>query len=242
MRKFLLGIVLVVSIGVSSCSLNSQSNLYQAPGPWPNGRMTTISMGGAVVLGNLNHDLIVILDNEYLPKTRDVVVSATEFYESYLIETSDPSGRYLPSIQVVQKDSGPLLKVESLQTDRSSEWTITPLGELEILPLTHSTLGTTTLGDLPNLLLQKIGNGGVNVLLPVGGTFVQNEEYEAFQSSGSMTVVLLPLSFTTSGGSGLMSPVIIEGIPWFSISTEVVTMQSYGISEMIRNSSDHSLF
>jgi hypothetical protein len=199
-------------------------------------------MGGAVVLGNLNHDLIVILDNEYLPKTRDVVVSATELYESYLIETSDPTGRYLPSIQVVEKDSRPLLKVESLQTDRSSEWTITPLGELEILPLTHTTLGTTTLEDLPNLLLQNIGSGGVNVLLPVGGTFVAYEEYEAFQTSGSMTIVLLPLSFTTSGGSGLKSPVIIEGIPWFSISTEVVTMQSYGISEMIRNSSDHSIF
>ncbi len=117
MRSFVLGTVLVASIGLSSCSLIGQSNLYQDPEPWSDGRISVVSMGGALVLGNPDQDLIVILDNEYLPMTRDVVVSATELYESYLIETSDPSGRFLPSIQIVDKEPRPLLKVEILQTE-----------------------------------------------------------------------------------------------------------------------------
>jgi hypothetical protein len=199
-------------------------------------------MGGAVVLGNPDQDLIVVLDNEYMPTTRDVVVSATEFYQSYLVETSDPAGRFLPSIRVVNKEPRPLLRVESLQTEKTSRWEINPLGELEILPLTHTSLGMTSLKDLPNLLLQYVGSGDVNVLLPVGGTFIDNEEYEAFQTLGALTVILLPHSFTSSGGSGLTAPAIVEGIPWFSISTDVLTLQSTAISEMIHSASSPGLF
>ena len=242
MRRFVLGMVLVASIGLSSCSLIGQSNLYQDPEPWTDGRISVVSMGGAVVLGNPDQDLIVILDDEYLPMTRDVVVSATELYESYLIETSDPSGRFLPSIQIVDKEPRPLLKVEILQTESAAQWVMNPLGELEILPLTQASLGVITLKELPNLLAQHFGFGGVNVLLPVGGTYVENEEYEAFQTLGSMTVVLLPLSFTSTGGSGLTAPAIIEGIPWFSISTQIFTLQTTKISDMIRQSSSSGIF
>ena len=59
MRRFLLGMVLLASIGLSSCSLIGQSNLYQDPEPWKNGRISAVSMGGAVVLGNPDQDLII---------------------------------------------------------------------------------------------------------------------------------------------------------------------------------------
>jgi hypothetical protein len=242
MRRHFAGLLLVACIGMSSCSAINRSNLYKDPDSWTDGRISAVSMGGAVVLGNPDQDLIVILDNEYLPTTRDVVVSATELYLSYLIETSDPAGRFLPSIRVVNKEPRPLLRVESLQTEKSSRWKINPLGELEILPLTHTSLGMTSLKDLPNLLLQYVGPGDVNVLLPVGGTFIDNEEYEAFQTLGSLTVILLPHNFTSSGGSGLTAPAIIEGIPWFSISTDVLTLQSTAISEMIHSASSPGLF
>ena len=179
MRRFLLGMVLLASIGLSSCSLIGQSNL---------------------------------------------------------------SGRFLPSIQIVDKEPRSLLKVEILQTESAAQWIMNPLGELEILPLTHASLGLITLKDLPNLLAQHFGFGDVNVLLPVGGTYVENEEYEVFQTHGSMTVILLPLSFTNTGGSGLTAPAIIEGIPWFSISTQVLTLQTTKITDMIRQSSSSRIF
>lgn len=242
MRSYILGLLLVACIGISSCSAINHSNHYQDPDSWTNGRISAVSMGGAVVLGNPNQDLIVILDNNFSPTTRDVIVSATELYQSYLIETSDPAGRFLPSIRIVNKEQRPLLRVESLQTGKASQWEIEPLGELEILPLTHTSMGMTSLKDLPNLLKQYIGSGDVNVLLPVGGTFIDSEEYEAFQTLGSMTVILLPHNFTSSVSSGLTAPAIIEGIPWFSISTDVVTLQSTAISEMIHSSSSPGLY
>jgi hypothetical protein len=192
-------------------------------------------MGGAVVLGSPQQDLIVILDDDFLPRTRDVIVSATELYQTYLIETSDPAGRFLPSVEVVPKESRPLLRVESFQKERASLWAIDPLGELDVLPLTQSSLGITTLGQLPTMLASRIASQDVNLLFPVGGTFIDTEEYEAFQTFGSMTVVLLPESFTSSAGSGLTSPAVIEGIPWFSLSTDVSTLKSTPILEMIQS-------
>jgi hypothetical protein len=199
-------------------------------------------MGGAVVLGHPDQDLVVFLDKAHLPKTQNVVVTATELYQAYIVETSDPVGRFLPSIRVVNKQPRPLLSVQSLQNDKVLGWKINPMGELEVLPLTQTSLGISTLRDLPSVLQQHMGYGDVNLLLPVGGTFVETEEYEVFQTLGSMTVILLPLNFSGSGASGLTAPAVIEGIPWFSLSTDVSTLHSTTISEMIRVSSSANLF
>jgi hypothetical protein len=199
-------------------------------------------MGGAVVLGHPDQDIVVFLDKAHLPKTQNVVVTATELYQAYIVETSDPAGRFLPSVRVVNKQPRPLLSVQSLQDDKGLGWKINSMGELEILPMTNTSLGISTLRDLPTVLQQHIGSGDVNLLLPVGGTFVETEEYEVFQSLGSMTLILLPLNFSSSGSSGLTAPAVIEGIPWFSLSSDVITLQTTAISEMIRVSSIAGLF
>ncbi len=239
MRRYSFWLLLVSCVVISSCSSN---NLLEHPSPWTDGQISVTSMGGAVVLGHPDQDLVIFLDKAHLPATQEVVVTATELYSSYLIETSDPNGRFLPSIRVVEKEPRPLLSVQSLQVEKGIGWKINSMGELEILPMTRTSLGISTLRDLPVTLQSHMGSSDVNILLPVGGTFVDSEEYEVFQTLGEMTVILLPLNFAGSSSSGLTAPTVVEGIPWFSISTNVGTLQTTAISEMIRLSSSASLF
>lgn len=215
----------------TACSNSSHIETYTAP--WLDGQISAVSMGGAVVLGNEFQDLIVILDDDYRVNTHEVIVSATELSNAYLIETEDPLGRFLPSVDYVAKELRPLLKVESQQTVRDAEWSLQSIGSIETYALATSSLGSTSLDQLSTFLGNAYGVGGINILIPVTGPFSNEAQYDIFNTLGSNTVLLVPSSISSAGGSSLMTPVQADGLSWYAISTHVETLQTLGLSSML---------
>ena len=231
MLKVLPRVLPFILIVLSACSKSSKIETYSAP--WPEGRMSVVSMGGAVVLGNEFQDLIVVLDDDYRAKTQEVVVSAIELGNAYLIETQDPLGRFLPSVDYVTKDLKPLLKVESQQIDNEAGWSLQSVGSIETSALATSSLGSSSIGQLATFLENAYGVGGINILIPVTGPFSIETQYDIFETPGSMTVLLVPSSISSAGRSPLMAPVNAYGPSWFSISTNVSTLHTFGLGSML---------
>lgn len=216
---------------LSACSKSSRIETYSAS--WPEGHISVVSMGGAVVFGNEFQDLIVILDDDVRVNTHAVLVSATELSNAYLIETEDPLGRFLPSVDYVAKDLRPLLKVESQQTMRDAGWSLQSIGSIETYALATSSLGSTSLGQLSTFLGNAYGAGGINILIPVTGPFSNEAHYDVFSTLGSSTVLLIPSTISSAGGSSLMAPVQADGLSWYSISTHVETLHTVNLESML---------
>lgn len=223
--------LLLLLLSLSACSQSNQIDAH--PAPWPEGRMSVVSMGGAVVFGNEFQDLIVVLDEDYRAKTHEVVVSATELSNAYLIETNDPLGRFLPSVDYVVKELRPLLMIESQQTVSDAGWSLQSIGSIETSTLATALLGSTSIGQLASFLEISYGVGGINILIPVTGPFSNEAQYDIFKTPGSMTVLLVPSSISSAGGSSLLAPVQLDGVSWFSISTKVETLQAFSLGSML---------
>ena len=216
---------------LSACSQSKPIDTL--PSPWPDGQMSVVSMGGAVVLANEFQDLIVVLDEDYRANTKEVVVSATELSNAYLIETQDTLGRFLPTVDYVAKDLRPLLMVESQQTVSDAGWSLQSIGSIEPSALATTSLGTTSIGQLASFLERTYGTGGINILIPVAGPFSNEAQYDIFNTLGSMTVLLIPSSISSAGGSSLTAPADVIGLSWFSISTNVETLHSFVLGRML---------
>lgn len=227
-------ILFVLSVLISACSFKIATNQKPSVQSWPNSQQTLVSMGGAVFLANTHQDLAIILDKSHLGRTRNIVVSAVDLPNAFLIETADPEGRYLPSIKYVMKDERPLLKVDNLQIPASMAWNTQTIGPIDLNQFKLSLIGTTTLIQLVDFLENERITGGVNILLPQDAFSLGEVPFDVYRTPGAMTIVVLPSDQEISGGGALMTLAQSEPVTLLAVSTYMQTLRLEGLWKMIQ--------
>jgi hypothetical protein len=232
MREFriLILVLLIALTALTACSQNTSSPINAKLIPWPDHRLSLESVGGAVVFGNPDQDVIVILDQAVRSRTRDVRVTAVEMSSGYLIETVDPLDRFLPTLNVAHKGSGPVVEVITPQIDKSEQWSTRMLQDLEPASITKTSLGTTTISELPNFISPYLDTEGINILFPEYAPIIDGSLFEVYETAGNLTFLLAP---TSGSSAGVMSPVQNYGTSWITISTDMQTLQTFGLPSML---------
>jgi hypothetical protein len=233
MRRTIL-LLSMLSVFISACSFKFATHQKPSVQNWPNGQLTLVSMGGAVFLANPHQDLAVILDKSPLGRARNIIVSAVDLPNAFLIETSDPEGRYLPSIKYVMKDERPLLKVENLQIPASMAWNTQTLGPIDLNQLKLLLIGTTTLTQLADFLQNERIAGSVNIIIPQDAFSLSDAPFDVYRTQAAMTILMLPSGQEISGGGALMSLAQSQPVTFLAVSTQMETLRSEGIWRMVQ--------
>ena len=102
MRKLLVGLV-SLSILISSCAPPQPEEVVVRD------NLEVYASEGESILATIaGHDISIVLDPNQDTDTNEVIVTLVNLGTAYLVETADPAGRYLPSVQLVQRSDEPL--------------------------------------------------------------------------------------------------------------------------------------
>ncbi|MBI9044372.1 MAG: PASTA domain-containing protein [Anaerolineaceae bacterium] len=151
-------------------------------------------------------EIVVIIDPLQERDMTGVETLAQELDGQYLIETSDPEGRYLPSVGFLQKDREPEQEITLAQIDSSWEWSLKTGKTLDTWGLTTQKIGTTTLGEVHNYLRTLWTMGSINMILPISDPFMDSQRVDVYRTPGPHTVLLLPAGTTYIPPGKMASP------------------------------------
>lgn len=205
------------------------------PNSWKNGEKIVVSQGGAVVLGTDHEDVVVILDAREHPATHDVVVLALQTASGFLIETSDPAGRYLPTVSFTQRNNTPVLRVDAHQVSLENGSIHRYIGEQDYHSLHAASLGESRVSELHTFLTDALSLGSLNIIYPAGQTLNPETRVDVIQTPGSMTVMLIPLKTQTSESGFLLSADEDQPVAWEVVSTTLEQLATYGLTNLCRH-------
>lgn len=134
-----------------------------------------------------------------------VSTAAIEMIEAYLIETIDPLGRYLPSVEILVKDREPVQVVEAVQINNNWQWSFKTGENLPIIPLMKTYAGTVALGSLHQFGAFHGVQFGINLILPIPDEVDDSQIYSIYHTPGNNTFLLIPEGFNAGRGRGLAS-------------------------------------
>ncbi len=139
-----------------------------------------------------------------------VQVEVLELGDTYLVETFDNLGRYLPTVSSIIKDREPQQEVDAIQVNRTWQWGFSTGQNLDILPLMKTHLGSVQLGSLHTLTALAWGQSGINIILPRPDMVDDAQMMDVYQTPAAHTILLVPQDGYTGeeprSGFGLLSP------------------------------------
>ena len=146
-------------------------------------------------------DISIILDPNQELDTTEVVVTLANLGTTYLIETADPLGRYLPSVQLVTRTDEPLQQITMPQIQVSAGWTLRFVSSVNLQPLKERLHGTLTLDQLKDFMASRIYGKGINLIFQVPESIEDFQEVNVYSTPGTMTFLALARNFGGGGGS-----------------------------------------
>lgn len=147
-----------------------------------NTRQSVVSESSEVQTSVGEFNIEVTLDSLENSDTSGVEISSADLGTQILVGTSDPEGRYLPTVEVLLKDNEESLEVNALQVPTEHEWSAKYLGEVNTDGLVTSTLVTTTFDSVSDTLLEMEVEGEMTVILPVNHVFAESDIVTVFET------------------------------------------------------------
>jgi hypothetical protein len=163
-------------------------------------------------------DISIVLDPNQELDTSEVVTTLVNLGAFYLVETADPEGRYLPSVQLVVRQDEPVQQITMPQIPISAGWTLRFVNNVNLRPLREYFYGTITLDQLKAFLARKIYGRGVNLILQVPNSIDDFQEVNVYNTPGTMTFFLIGRYDEGGVGGSLLSTVQVEDIKLIAIS------------------------
>lgn len=223
-----------MSVLLAGCAQMRTEAAQYHPQSWEEGEKILVSQGGAVVLGTDHEDIAVILDAREHPATYNVVVHAIQTASGFLIETSDPEGRYLPTISFTQRNNTPVQRVDAHQISLEDGSVHRYAGAQDYPSLGTDSLGESRISELHTFLTAAIGVNCLNIIYPAGQTLNPETMVDVYQTPGSMTVMLIPHETQSTETSFLLSTDSDQLTSWDAVSTTMEHLAMYGLTNLCR--------
>ncbi|NPV86783.1 MAG: hypothetical protein HPY45_12330 [Anaerolineae bacterium] len=163
-------------------------------------QLTATVMHGKVGETLGKKELIIILDPLGERDVTSVQVDAIEFAQSFLVESVDPLGRYLPNVGEFPKNRDPVQQIVLTQVGAEWLWSARPIESLDTASLASQKLGDMTLANLTQYLTSVWDRGPINIILPVQDTYKDTDTYNVYQTPAAHTILLTTSSTAASGG------------------------------------------
>lgn len=213
-------IFIILSLVSFSCGLRNNSA--------QTGKSSVVSSGNIVVAEIDGKDLQVNLDPSNSKDTEGISVTAIDLGDSVLLETVDPEGRYLPNTQIIPKESMDGGEVVATQIDSDTDSAIRQIGEINDLePLKDTLIGTTSFGEVHQLLAQTGFDSGVSVLLPMDG-FGADETVNVYNTPAPNTVLVISEEVASNGyklaAPSQVAPIVFIAIYLIGLATPLIIL------------------
>jgi len=202
MQKLLVGLV-SLSILISACAPEQLEEIVDR-----DNLEVFISEGESILTTIAGRDIAIVLDPNQDTDTNEVVVTLFNLGTAYLVETADPAGRYLPSVQLVLRNDEPLQQIIIPQIKVNAGWSLRFVSHANIQLLRERFLGLIPLDQLNTFLAPKVYGRGVNIILQVPQALDEFQEVNVYRTPGTMTFLVVSRDFESgSGGGSLLSMV-----------------------------------
>jgi hypothetical protein len=211
MRRLLVGLF-IFAIMISACA--SQPTVVPVD---EDNLEAFVSDGEPIKAEIAGRDVSIILKQDQGVDTADVVVTLVNLGETYLIETADPNGRFLPTVQIEPRLDKLLQEVEIPQIQTDSAWSIRFAGTTNVHLIQKRYLGTTTLESLKSFITSEILGPGFNILLQVPETLESFQQIDVYRTPGTMTF----LAVGHGGGSSLLPSMQGKDIKFAAVSLKI---------------------
>jgi hypothetical protein len=152
-------------------------------------------------------DISIVLDPNQELDTTAVVVTLVNLGAAYMIETADPQGRYLPSVQLVLREDVPLQQITMPQIEVSAGWTLRFVNDYNSQSLRERFHATITIDQLKTFLARKIYGSGINLILQVPNSIDDFQEINIYSTPGTMTFLLVGVNDEGGAAGSLLSTV-----------------------------------
>lgn len=176
-----------------------------------------VSEGEPLVVEIVGREVTFLFDQEQGIDTSDVVVTLVNFGETYLIETADPNGRFLPTVQIEPRSNELTQEIEIPLIQTNSDWSIRFAGTANLRQLQRGFIGSTTLDSLKPFISREIFGPGFNILLEVPESLETFQQVDVYRTPGTMTF----LAIGRSGGTSLLSSMQGREIKFAAISLKI---------------------
>jgi hypothetical protein len=173
-----------------------------------------VSEGEPIIAEVAGREVSILLKQDKGLDTSDVVVTVVNLGENYLIETADPNGRFLPTVQIEPRLGELVQEIEIPQIQTTSDWAIRFSGNINVRLIKGGYLGTTTLDTLKSFISRQILGPGFNILLEVPESLESFQQVDLFRTPGTMTL----LAVGRGGGISLLSSMQGREIQFATVS------------------------
>jgi hypothetical protein len=205
MRRFLM-VLLAISLATIACG--PWSTQPQVPTDDGDNVEVFVSKGDPILTNIYGRDVSIVLDPNHETDTTDVIVAFANMGMTYLVETADPEGRFLPSVQVVQRpieeEPKTVQQIVMPQISVQAGWALRALGSINLQMIKKRFMGKMPLDDLSSFIKRNVFGRGVNLILQVPGNMEEFQEIMVYRTSGTMTFLVMSKN---AGGGALLSAV-----------------------------------
>lgn len=181
-----------------------------------------VSEGEAILTEVNGREVSLLLTQEQGLDTKGVVVTLVNLGSTYLIETADPDGRFLPAVQIESRVDEPTQEIRIPQIQASSEWSIRFAGTANLRLIKARFMGTTTLESFQSFITRKTLGTGVNILMQVPESLENFQQIDVYRTPGTMTFLAL--------GHGSSQP---SEIRFAAVSLMVETLNSVEVTSLL---------
>jgi hypothetical protein len=193
-----------------------------------------VSEGESISTTVNGKEVSIVLDPNQEMDTSEVVVTLVNLGSVYLVETADPLGRYLPSVQLALRSNELIQQVVVPQIQVNAGWSLRFVGNANIQLLKERLLGTIPLDQLSSFLESRIHGRGVNIILQVPQTLDDFQEVNVYRTPGTMTFFVVSKIYEGGGGSSLLSRVQVGNEKLAAVSILVDTLPTVEPSLLVQ--------
>jgi hypothetical protein len=181
-----------------------------------------VSKGEPLVTEIAGREVTFLFEQEQGIDSSDVVVTLVNFGETYLIETADPNGRFLPTVQIEPRSNELNQEIEIPLIQTNSDWSIRFAGTSNLRLIQRGFIGSTTLDSLKPFLSRQIFGPGFNILLEVPESLEVFQQVDVYRTPGTMTF----LAIGRVGGTSLLPSMQGRDIKFAAISLKLEALSN----------------
>ncbi|MCH7587890.1 MAG: hypothetical protein IIC78_07635 [Chloroflexi bacterium] len=217
-----------VALIVSACAPTA------TPGPVDRDYLGAfVNEGEGILTTVAGREVSIMLSQEQGIDTSDVVITLVNLGTTYLIETADPDGRFLPAVQLEPRLEEDLQKIIVPQIQVDAGWSIRNAGTGNLRLLQSAYLGSTTLEALNVFLARQVLGPGVNLLLQVPENLETFQEIDVYRTPGTLTFLLLGKDPSEGGGTSLLSTIQPGEVKLAAVSMMFHTLKTLETAALI---------
>jgi hypothetical protein len=162
-----------------------------------------VSEGEAIITEIGDREVSILLTQDQGVDTTDVVITLVNLGSTYLIETADPNGRFLPAVQIEPRLDQPSQEIRIPQIQTTSDWAIRFAGSADLRKLRAGFIGTTTIDSLKPFITRQILGTGFNILLQVPENLEDFQQIDVYRTPGTMTFLAVGRGTQLAVGASL---------------------------------------